>query len=615
MRPMVYPHSEWESNWSNVKEWLWNTFEQPHTAGLPGKIVMVVMLATIVFSTLMLTLESMPELDNATFKLWVYSELSCTILFSLEYTLRYVSCPEKRYIKLQFIFRLLNVIDLIAIVPFYVGLIQNGGLPQSEAQYSGSNTSGIWRVFRVIRLVRALRVVKMGRYSTSLSVFGGTMRKAGGAIVVMILLLMLADVFFAAIVFELEHDDNPQFKSIPHSMWWAWITMTTVGYGDMIPITPGGKAFASITMLVGIMSIALPLTIVSAQACADFDELTRHKAQDAVPEEPTKQVDVKLVKHDQVSELQSRLWAFFDEPNSSLAARCWSICVSLVIALSCIAIILQSMPELAHVQQHVWDNIEAFCISIFTFEFGSRLLLAPRLFPALSPSLRHRVQAVAGSKLSFVLQPFSLIDLIAILPYYVGKFGDSSNTRVFAAFRILRLIRVIRVIKLGRNSQTVTIFIDSLRRGIPALVIVIVFIASCLILFGALIYEFEKSGPHAYMYSSIPNSFWWAIVTLTTVGYGDQFPVTTGGRIVAAIAAISGYLGVTLPISIIGTTFAQLSEAAAEKRRAIEASKVPPKLRDLLHEGLLDIRSRHPGVEFDHDRITITPGTMAQPQS
>jgi voltage-gated potassium channel len=181
-------------------------------------------------------------------------------VFTVEYLARLWSCVEKpldddvspRQGRLRWVFSPLGLIDLLAILPFYLFLL----LPASAESLL------MLRIFRGLRL---LRIFKLTRYSPAVGVLWSALRKEMPKLVVTVSLLMMILIVTSWGIYLLERDYQPEaFGSIPQAMWWSVVTLTTVGYGDVVPITLAGKVFAGIVSLLGIAMVALPAAIMAS---------------------------------------------------------------------------------------------------------------------------------------------------------------------------------------------------------------------------------------------------------------------------------------------------------------------------------------------------------------
>jgi len=210
-----------------------------------GKAFDVGLLVIIVLSTIVVMLESVRSLDRyANFfntLEWIF-----TIFFTIEYVLRLLVVNRKR----QYVFSFFGIVDLLSILPTYLGLI-----------FSGAH---VLIVVRVIRLFRVFRILKLAQFIGA----GNTLRTALFAsrhkIIVFLLTVMMSVIITGTLMYLIEGPSNG-FTSIPMSIYWAIVTMTTVGYGDIAPNTPMGQTLASFIMILGYGIIAVPTGIVSAE--------------------------------------------------------------------------------------------------------------------------------------------------------------------------------------------------------------------------------------------------------------------------------------------------------------------------------------------------------------
>lgn len=164
------------------------------------------------------------------------------------------------------------------------------------------------------------------------------------------------------------------------------------------------------------------------------------------------------------------------------------------------------------------------------------------------------------SKMNFFKDMMNIIDLTAILPYFVtlgfevAKTKGATPTMSLTIIRIMRLVRVFRIFKLSRHSKGLQILGQTLRASMRELGLLIFFLFIGVILFSSAIY-FAENDCAETPFISIPNAFWWAVVTMTTVGYGDMYPETVGGKLVGSMCAIAGVLTLSLPVPVIVSNF------------------------------------------------------------
>ena len=212
-------------------------------------------IALIIINTFAVILESVPALSLKYSRWFNLIEIFSVIVFTIEYLLRIWTCtinPEYRKPlsgRLRFILTPLLIIDLIAILPFYLPMLISVDL----------------RFLRTIRLARFLRVLKLGRYSESLKLFGHVLKEKKEELIMAFAMILVLLTISSTSLYYIEHGVQPdKFASIPDAMWWGVATLTTVGYGDIFPITPLGKILGGIIALLGIGLFALPTGIISA---------------------------------------------------------------------------------------------------------------------------------------------------------------------------------------------------------------------------------------------------------------------------------------------------------------------------------------------------------------
>ncbi len=229
----------------------------------------------------------------------------------------------------------------------------------------------------------------------------------------------------------------------------------------------------------------------------------------------------------------------------------WSLMV--LIALNILAIILDSVASLRAQYHALFFGFEIFSVFVFTIEYVARIWVAPDVM--LGRNVKGRGDL--SLRLRYMLTPIALIDLLSILPFYLGFLIPVFD------LRFLRAMRMLRILKLTRYSKSMALLLDVLveeRKSFLAAFFILVMmtvIASC----GIYIFEHEIQ-PEAF--GSIPMSMYWSLVTLTTVGYGDVIPVTAGGRIFASLITIVGVGIAALPAGIIASSF---SDAFKRRQR------------------------------------------------
>jgi len=183
-------------------------------------------------------------------------ETACIIWFTSELLVRFAASPDH----LAFFKNVMNVIDIVAIIPYFITL----STVMAEETKEVTNQTTSLAIFRVIRLVRVFRIFKLSRHSKGLQILGQTIRASMRELGLLVFFLFICVVLFSSAVFFAEANDEGKsgFKSIPDAFWWAVVTMTTVGYGDMTPVSPWGRLVGSMCAIAGVLTIALPVPVI-----------------------------------------------------------------------------------------------------------------------------------------------------------------------------------------------------------------------------------------------------------------------------------------------------------------------------------------------------------------
>lgn len=253
---------------------IWLLFEYPESSG-PARIIAIVSVMVILISIVIFCLETLPELkadrifsqrrsDNSTvfYKTNIFTdpffvvETLCIIWFSFELLVRFFACPSKP----EFFKNIMNIIDIVAIIPYFITL--GTEMAEQDGPVKGEQATSL-AILRVIRLVRVFRIFKLSRHSKGLQILGQTLKASMRELGLLIFFLFIGVILFSSAVYFAEaEEDMSHFTSIPDAFWWAVVSMTTVGYGDMYPVTIGGKIVGSLCAIAGVLTIALPVPVI-----------------------------------------------------------------------------------------------------------------------------------------------------------------------------------------------------------------------------------------------------------------------------------------------------------------------------------------------------------------
>uniref|UniRef100_A0A3Q0RY89 Delayed-rectifier potassium channel regulatory subunit KCNS1 n=1 Tax=Amphilophus citrinellus TaxID=61819 RepID=A0A3Q0RY89_AMPCI len=244
------------------KKCLWLTLENPGYS-IPSKLFSLLSIGVVLTSIATMCINSIPEYqvgagtfdsegklmeDAATQALEVF----CSCWFTFEVVTRLLLAPNRK----KFFHHPLNIIDMVSVVPIYITLVFDTMVG------SESELGNLGRLIQVFRLMRIFRVLKLARHSTGLRSLGATLRHSYREVGILLLYLAVGVSVFSGIAYTAEYEEDVGLDTIPACWWWGTVSMTTVGYGDVVPVTVVGKLAASGCILGGTLVVALPITII-----------------------------------------------------------------------------------------------------------------------------------------------------------------------------------------------------------------------------------------------------------------------------------------------------------------------------------------------------------------
>jgi len=239
---------------------------EDRTGDKSGRFFMVFILTLIVLNVFAVILETVESFSNQYNAIFVSFEIFSVAIFSIEYILRVWSCTTDEKYKggikgrIKFALTPMALIDLFAVLPFYLPFIVRLDL----------------RFLRALRLLRFFRLLKIGRYSEAMGVFGRAIKAKKEELILSVAVISILLILASSAMYYVENQAQPEnFSSIPEAMWWGIATLTTVGYGDIYPITALGKILGGVIALLGIAMFALPTGILSS---AFTEEIHKKKA-------------------------------------------------------------------------------------------------------------------------------------------------------------------------------------------------------------------------------------------------------------------------------------------------------------------------------------------------
>jgi voltage-gated potassium channel len=240
---------------TRLRKWAFELLE-PNVSKTPASRAIELLLIILIFLNIVaILLESIHEINAEYYTFFEALEKFSVSVFTIEYVLRIwtsVENPRYGYSRKNYIFSGMAVVDLLSILPFFIDLV----LPLMNMDL---------RSLRIVRLFRLLRLLKIARYLKALNIMQAVLRERKEQIMVSVMFILFLLVIVSTMMYYVENDAQPeQFSSIPATMWWGIETLTTVGYGDMVPITTQGKILGGMIAILGIGLFALPAGIFSS---------------------------------------------------------------------------------------------------------------------------------------------------------------------------------------------------------------------------------------------------------------------------------------------------------------------------------------------------------------
>lgn len=561
----------------------WFSLFTDSTKSILGKVIEQFIVLAVGLSTVALLLESMPEcrqrpelceqLKDRGEALTVEAcepqptpifgtlEIVCVAIFTFEYLARIltVHSVSKRPLRdtLAYARQPLNAVDLMAVLPFYAVRLMN----------ASGHTRSIASVFR---LGRVLRLFKVTKYLPETKVFADTMVMSGQPLAILLSFNLILVVIFGSLMYSVEgrrfsvaeeftmavntssaefpasygafvrldaqgeKDIISPFRSIPYCMWWVCTTMTTIGYGEFSPTTLGGKVIGVVCFYVGVIFLAMPITVLGAnfqivytrRFADDEEQVTKSSTSlNLSLRSPSSQQGeyMKALRRShslRVDKLHGMPWfpscddwrqvifTILEDPMLSKLGKLYSMVMLAAILLSTVSFVLESIPDLQIVSPQckveltvdncmpapakTFENIEWVCMILFTIDYILRVSTVHSM-GAKSVGLPPDVDATSLQiTMKYARSFLNVIDLVAILPFYVELSMQTSGAS-FGVLRVIRLVRTLRVLKepklrLG-SMMLVSVVVDCL----PALVLLFTMSMLTCILFSAFIVFAEGS--------------------------------------------------------------------------------------------------------------------------
>nr|KAG5694307.1 hypothetical protein BaRGS_032025 [Batillaria attramentaria] len=547
--------------------------------------------------------------------------------FVIEFVVRLATCPDK----MEFLRHKRTWCDVVLLTTAGVYYVVELAVLQERVSFSSAEAHSIL-FFYAFSMIRSFRIIYLAKHSDELKILILSAKSSVKELLLLLICVVTFVTMFGSFAYVTEAVSNDHtFHSIPQGMWWAIVTMTTVGYGDVAPVGVYGQLLGALCTLSGIIVLALPIAVVASKFTSYHDNLTARqqmrvrmtfindKAQlhnSDISDDPrsteneaqTGMSQRKSFTYTDVlaSTLRDERQGQSRHPRrpgkhygwpaprkigisgelhlpenlcSAVAAReleFWEISTTLI--HECCwrkfenhhsdAAIVREIDDFLHdpydkeeaiEKLSMWNKIwfamehpsyslaaKLVMFAFFVIEFVVRLITCPNKMEFL----RHKrtwcdVILLTTAGVYYVVELAVLQERVEFSP------AESHSILFFYAFS---MIRSFRVIYLTKHFDSLKIILLSAKSSVKELILLVICVLAFVTLFGSFAYVTETVTSD-YSFSSIPEGMWWAIVTMTTVGYGDVVPVGVYGRLVGALCTLSGIVVLALPFAIVASKF------------------------------------------------------------
>jgi voltage-gated potassium channel len=535
------------------KRWfqILNDFDQPDIA---ARLFNLMILGCILTAGVTGILGTVASLQNSYALEFTILEIICILGLTIDFLLRLWTSPEdpengsEGIKRIRYLRSFSGVIDLLSFLPLvFLKIIPFG-----------------FGVFGLFQAFRMLVFLKLLRYTESFEIILTIIRNKREELIMTFILGLLLLFFSSVFLYYAEHDAQPEkFPNLFTSMYWAGITLATVGYGEIVPITPLGKMLASLVGFMGVILFVLPTSVIGS---GFLEEIQRRNPRfNECPncqrkvEETQILTDIKGFRKRKPAagagenafieavpqtqgfyhKIQAKMYNLLENKfPTTIPPKIVAFFLLSLIGINALAIMIQTNPPIYAEFENELRVFEYFSIIVFSIEYLLRLWIC---------TADPRYKGMIKGRIRYIFSPMGIIDLIPILPYYLALIFQID-------VKFLQIFRVLVVFKVGHFSaalESINYVLKTRKNDLMNALFVgaIVWILCSTIMF----YAEHEAQPETF--TSIPASMWWGVITLTTVGYGDLYPITTLGRMISVLTAFLGVGLFALPAGILGAGF------------------------------------------------------------
>jgi len=525
------------------KERIFNALDYPQHKTLLGRLVSLGLVMLGFLYGFLAIFETEPNLILNYSISFIVIESIIGVIFILEFVLRLWTSninPEYKDAKIKpigYIFSLEGAVDLINVISFLLMIIF---LFNSE----------LTRFLIILRLVAFLKIV---RYSESFQIIIKVVQRKRQELLITFILSMLLLFFGAYFIYIAEHAAQPgKFTNYFSSMYFTAINLFTIGYGEMVPITVFGKIISGIVSLLGITFFLLPASVLASgfvdeiearnppsHVCPkcnheieEFQYLKRVKVSD----ESKNEKKIKTPKRKILDFIQYRY------PKNLIQVISF-LFFATIITLNGMAIMVETNQSLALQYRSLLNSVYLISGILFTIEYLLRIWTC-------DASDIEKFQDPKQGRINYMKSWLGIVDLIVIISCFLMLIPGLP----FEGIQIVLILRLLVVLKIGHYIDVFSI-LGSIFKSTPKAFLTTILMCFIFVVFGSSIIYFAECVAQPNKYINIPETLWFGIITFTTTGFGDIYPITTAGRFLTIALAFIGVALLTLPAGILGSSF------------------------------------------------------------
>jgi voltage-gated potassium channel len=530
-------------------------------------LIAYILIVAILLGGFAAIFETVAELKTNYSPFFILVEIICAIIFLLEFGFRWWTADvnpglqDSKAKRLRYLMSTVGIVDLVSGVAFLLALV----VP-FESQ-----------IMIIVQLMRLVVFSKFIRYSSSFDIIWSVIKRKRQELSMTILLALILLFLSSFLIYIAENAAQPEnFPNLFTSMYWAGVTLFTIGYGEIVPITTLGRMIAGLTSLIGISLFILPASVIGSgfvdeikdrnprfdvcpqcekkisedRILTDINVLKRKKFLQMQNTAQT-QDSVQNIKQSKYIEIRNRLYFLLENkfPTKMFPKFIFSIFL-ILIGLNVFAIMIESNSDIYPTFERYLEPLYIISAFIFLVEYLLRLWICPSHPEGI---YQHGFRG----RLRYLITPLAITDLLVLFPYFLPLILPPILNALSIPiwdFQYFRILRLMVIFKIGHFTAIFEIIGDIVKDSFKDLLSAL-FIDMQVLLMTATLIFYAENGVQPVKFSSIPASLWWGIVTLTTTGYGDMVPMTSLGRFLTIAVAFIGIAIFTLPAGIIGAGF------------------------------------------------------------